>query len=152
MAENLSFYDKIRKNFLLEKVDIRRYSPTVLAYIGDAVLEMIVRTCITNLHHNKVSNINRICSNYVKASSQAKMVRFLLETNALSEEEKAFYKRGRNANSLTVAKHAKLSEYKMSTGFEAFLGALYLTDRIDRAIEIVKIGMEVIDSVETEGE
>lgn len=145
MAENLSFYNKIREGFRLESADIRSYSPIVLAYIGDAVLELVIRTITINEHHNRISNINKICSDYVKATTQAKIARYLLDNECLSDTERSVYKRGRNANSLTSAKNASLSEYKMSTGFEALLGYLYLTDDTDRIMELIKLGMECIN-------
>lgn len=145
MAKNLSFYEEIKEGFQLNNVDSKTYSPIVLAYIGDAVLEVIIRTIVTNEHINKVSNINKISSDYVKATTQAKIVRYLLDKEYLSDEEKAVYKRGRNANSLTTAKHAKLSEYKMSTGFEALLGFHYLNHNMNRIIELIRLGIEYID-------
>lgn len=152
MAENLSFYDKIKREFHLNETDTRQYSPIVLAYIGDSVLELIVRTVVTNKYHTKVSKINHICSDLVKATAQAKMIRYLLDNDCLSLEEKSVYKRGRNANSLTKAKNAGISEYKMSTGFEALLGFLYLNNKVDRILHLVKVGIESINNMKRENE
>lgn len=152
MAENLSFYDKIRKEFHLTETDTRQYSPIVLAYIGDSVLELIVRTIVTNKYNTKVSKINHICSDLVKATTQSKMIRYLLDNDCLSPEEKSVYKRGRNANSLTTAKHASISEYKMSTGFEALLGFLYLNNRVNRILNLVNMGIEYINNTKRENE
>lgn len=145
MAEDLSFYKNILLNFSKESPDIRSYSPVVLAYMGDAVLETVIRTVLVSRYTNKVSDINKKCSSIVKATTQARIVRLLLDEEVLTEEEKSIYRRGRNANTFTSAKNAGISEYKMSTGFEAVLGYLYLSERTDRLLYIVKTGLELLN-------
>lgn len=146
MAENLSFYDLIKNEFELNEIDIRNYSPIVLAYMGDVVLEIVIRTILVSRYSNKVSNINAKCSFYVKAKTQSRIARIFLDNDIFTEEEKAVYRRGRNANSGTTAKNASLSEYKMSTGFESVLGYLYLNNENDRIIKLVHKYVDIVDS------
>ena len=80
---------------------------------------------------------------YVKAQTQAKMALALAEE--LDEEEMAVYKRGRNAKSYTTAKNASTGDYRKATGLEALFGYLYLTDRVERLLYLVKLGIEKID-------
>lgn len=132
----------IREALCLKDVDVKTYSPLALAYIGDAVYEVLVRTRVMNQGNMQVSKMHRRSAALVKAPTQAVMIKLLLEE--LSEEETAVYKRGRNARSATMAKHATMAEYRMATGFEALVGYLYLAGRHDRLLELVHSGLEKI--------
>ena len=79
----------------------------------------------------------------VKAQTQARMAESILES--LSEEELSVYKRGRNAKSYSVAKNASVSDYRRATGFEALIGYLYLQDKEDRVIELVKLALSRLE-------
>ena len=134
----------IKKQFELEGADPGQYSPLALAFIGDSVFDLVVKTvmvekanCPANVLHKKTSGI-------VKAGSQAKMVQWFLNNDLLSEEEQAIYRRGRNAKSPTTAKNASVSDYRMATGLEALIGYLYLCNRTDRLVELIKAGTGVI--------
>lgn len=120
--------------------DIRTYSPLTLAYIGDAVYDLIIRTVVTERANRPANELNRRVVQYVKASAQARAAEALLEF--MSEEERDVYKRGRNAKPHTVAKNASLNDYRKATGLEALIGYLYLLDRTDRAVELVAVGIE----------
>lgn len=113
----------------LSKEDIVMLSPLQLAYIGDAVYELLVRTYLlkkkTPVNKLHISNIK-----YVKAEAQAEIVHRL--DDKLNEKEKYMVKKGRNAKSNTVPKNAKLIDYKYATGFETLFGYLYLTEQDDR--------------------
>lgn len=152
MAENLNILDAIAKEFNIDisQIDLRSYSPVVLAYIGDVVLEIVVRSLLVCKYTNKVDRINSMCSNIVRAEAQAKMVKYFLENDIFNANEKAIYKRGRNASTKSSAKNATISEYKMSTGFEALLGYLYLNKETDRLLEIIKTGIDVLNHKEDE--
>ena len=119
-------------------VDLRELSPLSLAFVGDSVLELLVRRRLvstTRLHPGK---LNAAKVRYVSARAQFREEK-LLEPS-LTEEELAVFKRGRNANKATVAKHASAEEYRASTGFECLLGWLYLsgqTDRIEALFDIL---------------
>lgn len=140
----------IRTAFLLEEQDIRSYSPLTLAYIGDAVYDLIIRTMLVEQSNAQVNRLHKRASGYVKASAQKELL-FLIE-EALTEEEKGVYKRGRNAKSFTSAKNASIGEYRVATGFEALIGYLYLTGRMGRALELVRLGIEKKKKTHEDGE
>lgn len=126
----------------LKEVDIRTYSPLVLAYIGDAVYELLIRTRVISRGSMQVSKMHKKSASLVKAETQANLIKILSEE--LTEEELTVYKRGRNAKSVTMAKHATMIDYRMATGFEALVGYLYLTDQTERLLALVHDGLERI--------
>ena len=142
MGESLSIYGILKDSFELKENDIRSYSPLTLAYIGDAVYEIIIRTIVVSDGNTQVNKMHKKSSNLVKAETQANIIKAIMDD--LSEEELGYYKRGRNAKSYTSAKNATISDYRMATGFEALIGYLYLTGQTERMTEIVKMGMEKI--------
>jgi ribonuclease-3 family protein len=126
----------------LEPVDesiLREYPAVVLAYIGDAVFELLVRRHIVTAGRRKVSEIHHDTVELVKAQSQARLTRQLFQE--LSPEEQDIIKRGRNAKS-TPPRHADPGDYKLSTGFEALLGYLYLKGDEDRLLHLVDKALE----------
>ena len=112
------------------------FSPLVLAYIGDAVYEVFVRTVVISEGNAPVNKLHIKSIGYVKAKSQADTLRELNETLTIEEHNVA--RRGRNAKSGTVPKNADLSEYKHATGFESLIGYLYLKKDFDRLLFILK--------------
>ncbi len=134
--------------FHLHAVDAAAYSPLALAYIGDAVYEVMIRTRVVNLGNMQVNKMHRHDANLVKAETQARMIR-LLEPE-LTEEEDAVYRRGRNAKSASGAKNASVIDYRTATGFEALVGYLYLTERLDRLAQLVGLGLEKIGEFDGE--
>ncbi|MCM1540761.1 MAG: ribonuclease III [Blautia sp.] len=112
-----------------------------LAYIGDAVYDLIIRTIVTGRANRPVNELHRITVKYVSANAQSAIVQALMEI--LTEEELAVYRRGKNSKPHTTAKNASLADYLKATGFEAVIGYLYLTDRMDRALELVRKGLEL---------
>ncbi len=113
------------------------YSPLTLAYMGDCVYELYVRAHLLakgNLSSNK---LHRAAMHYVSAQAQSEFMEIL--EPLLTEEEEAVYKRGRNAKSSTVPKHAQLIDYKRATGLEALIGFLYLSGRNERIDEIMNL-------------
>ena len=122
--------------------DAKMLSPLQLAYIGDAVYEIVVRTYLIKKNNISVNELHKAAIKFVKAGAQAEIVHFL--KNELSEEEWTIVKRGRNAKSATVPKNANLSDYRYATGFEALIGFLYLTGKHERIQEIFKI---IVDKV-----
>lgn len=137
---DIDFLSEVQNHFGGSKVRPEQYSSLALAYIGDGVFDLIIRTIILDLGNGKVKDFHRITSGIVKASSQAKIVKVILDE--LTEEEMAVYKHGRNAKSATSAKNASIVDYRVATGFEALIGYLYLCHRLERALDIVKLGME----------
>ena len=142
MEESIKIEEAIAKALKLEAVDPRTYSPLVLAYIGDAVYELLIRTKVINHGSMQVNKMHKHSAALVKASAQAQLIKALQEE--LTEEELAAYKRGRNAKSATMAKHATMIDYRMATGFEALVGYLYLQARHDRLLELIQDGLEKI--------
>lgn len=128
----------LRFNTVDENV-LREYQPIVLAYIGDAVFELLVRTHIVTAGPRKVSDIHHDTVEVVKAQSQARLTRQLY--HELSEEEQDIVKRGRNAKS-TPPRHADPGDYKLSTGFEALLGYLYLKGEDERLLYLINRALE----------
>lgn len=137
MEESIKY---LKEQFGLPDVDIRTYSPLVLAYIGDGIYELLVRTILVDKGNCQANVLHKRASNYVKASAQAAMILELQEE--LTEEELKVYKRGRNAKTVSMAKHATMHDYRQATGFEALMGYLYLTGQMNRMIDLIKLGME----------
>ncbi len=129
----------------LGRVDIRSYSPLVLAYIGDGVFELIIRSYVVNQGNVQVHKMHCHTSSIVKAQTQAQMA-VRLEP-FLTGEEESFYRRGRNAKSHTTAKNATVGDYRKATGFEALVGYLYLTGQNDRLMELMKIALTEIGEI-----
>lgn len=139
MEVGLSLLEQIKKEFECKEVDVRAYSPLTLAYIGDAVYELVIRTVVVERANRSANDLHKRSVKFVQAGTQATMIAALQEI--LTEEELAVYKRGRNAKSNTSAKNASITDYRKATGFEALIGFLYLMDRMDRVLYLVKEGV-----------
>jgi ribonuclease-3 family protein len=152
MEENVTslsgFPEFFKDVFRLKEVDVKSYSPLALAYIGDAVYEVMVRTKVMNHGSTQVNNMHKKSAGLVNAGTQAKIIRRLLEEEDLTPEEVAVYKRGRNAKSATTAKHATVADYRTATGFEALCGYLYLNGSLNRLVTLVGTGLEKIGELE----
>ena len=121
--------------------DPSQYSPLALAYIGDGVYELYVRSRVIYENPDMPAHkLHKESVKYVKANSQANSIHAM--TDILTEKETAVYKRGRNAKSPTVPKHASLTDYRHATGFEALIGYLYLSGETERLDELMKIAYE----------
>jgi len=143
MEESLSLLKKLKQEFDCEEVDLRNYSPLTLAFLGDCVFDLIIRTVIVERGNRAPESLHKKKSAVVKANTQAKMAESMLDI--LTEEELSIYKRGRNAKSYSVAKNASVSDYRKATGFEALLGYLYLQDKVDRIIILVKNALNKLE-------
>ena len=141
---SINFNSYIRQAFNLPDTDIKTYSPLTLAFIGDSVFDLIVRTYVVGSGNAPVNKLHHRCSKLVQAGAQAQL--YHLVKDKLSEEEMAVFKRGRNAKSFTTAKNAGLLEYKTATGMEALIGYLYLTGRIDRIMELMQLHLSGADA------
>ena len=137
MEESIKY---LKEQFALSEIDIRTYSPLVLAYIGDGIYELMVRTVLVGQGNRQASTLHKKASSYVKASTQSAMI--LAVQEELTEEEHQVYKRGRNAKTVTMAKHASMHDYRHATGFEALMRYMYLTNQSKRMIDLIKMGME----------
>ena len=114
----------------MDKTRAENINPVVLAFVGDAVYSLFVRERLVFLSDYKTGELNKLATREVNASAQADFIKEIMPL--LTEEEEAVYKRARNAKKATKSKSASVSEYNMSTGFEAVLGYLYLLGRYDR--------------------
>ena len=117
-----------------ETIDPRELNPLALAFVGDSVLELLVRTRLARHHRMSAGKLNVEKVKYVSARAQFREEQ-LLEP-LFTEEELAVFKRGRNASKASMAKHASPEEYRASTGFECLLGWLYLTGQMARVEEL----------------
>ena len=138
MAAGLNDY--INEKFDITSKDIRTYSPLTLAYIGDAVYDLVVRSVLVNRGNTAVNNLHKRASAIVKAPAQAAIAASIMDD--LTDEEKDIYRRGRNSKPHTKAKNASTIEYLEATGLEAVVGFLYLKGDMDRALNLIKLGLE----------
>ena len=124
---------------LLKEKDVKpnELSPLTLAFIGDTVFDLIVREDLICDANRPANDLHNLAVKRVKASAQADFIEKLMPV--LSEKEMSVYKRGRNAKSGHLPKNASQSDYHMATGFEALIGYLYLSDKIERIKELYKI-------------
>lgn len=129
----------IRSQFGVADVDIRTYSPLALAYIGDGIFDLVIRSVVVGKGNTRASQLHRRTSEVVKAHTQAEMIHVL--EPLLTDEERDIYRRGRNAKSPTMAKNATMQDYRNATGFEALMGYLYLDDRMERIVELTRIAV-----------
>lgn len=131
----------IHNSVEIKIVKTREYSPLVLAYIGDAVFELFIRTEIVSRGNVPVNKLHKEVRDYVKASAQANMYNRI--KSYLTEEEETIFRRGRNAKSSSVPKNAKLLDYKHATGLEALCGYLYLDGQIERLQYLINLGLNI---------
>lgn len=136
------FDEYLEDLFTLKEVDINGYSPLALAYIGDSIYDLIIKTVVINEGNAQVQKLHKKTSSFVQASTQSLMMRTMQEH--LTEEEHGVYKRGRNAKSVSPAKNQSITDYRRATGFEALMGYLYLKKDWKRMLELVKIGLDSI--------
>lgn len=139
---NINIAGYLAEEFSLPNMDIRTVSPLTLAYIGDGIYDLIVRTIIVRQGNAPVNKLHRKVSELVKAQTQMKIITSI--EDMLSECEISVYKRGRNAKSYTSAKNASKSDYREATGFEALIGYLYLEGNMNRAVELIKKGFDLL--------
>lgn len=135
--------ERIQVLFEEKQQDIRTYSPLTLAYIGDSIYDLVVRTMLVGKGNAPVNSLHRRASSLVKAEAQRDSLRRI--EPLLTEEEQGVYRRGRNAKSYTSAKNASINDYRIATGFEALMGYLYLTGQTERLLELARYGLEVAD-------
>ena len=119
-----------------------QYSPLTLAFVGDGVYELYVRTRLLARENIPASKLHSRAIKYVKAAAQAESFHAL--EGILSESEYAVYKRGRNAKSATVPKNADLMQYRIATGFETLIGFLYLNNDTERMHQIMALAFDAI--------
>ena len=130
---------QLKELFHLEDQDLRSYSPLTLAYIGDGVYELVIRTILVKKGNCPVNRLHKKASSLVKAGAQSAIMEVIEEK--LTPEELSVYRRGRNAHSPTMAKHATMADYRRATGFEALMGYLYLKEDYTRMLTLIRMGV-----------
>ena len=135
-----SINQQIKETFGVDSVDIRTYSPLTLAYIGDGIFDLVIRTLVVGKGNTSANQLHQRTSHIVKAHSQAIMADALAEI--MTPQEQDVYRRGRNAKSHTMAKNDTVADYRSATGFEALIGYLYLTEQSERMMELISYAMK----------
>ena len=138
----MNLLEEIHASFPVKEVDLRQYAPLKLAYLGDAVYEMVIRTICVKRANMQTQKLHRKVTGYVSAKAQAKMMDALI--GELTEEEESIYRRGRNSKPYTKAKNASMEEYLKATGFEALVGYLYLQKEYERMNALIARGIEAL--------
>ena len=119
-----------------DEKEVKLMNPLVWAYVGDCVYELYIRTFLVNTTKMKVHELHVKASTYVKASSQAKILKNI--ENELTEEEKDIVRRARNTQNHHLPKNANPADYMYATAFEGLIGYLYLTKNFKRLKEILQ--------------
>jgi len=139
MSETI--YDLFGSEFTIGQGDLNSISPLVLAYLGDAVYELYIRTLLVSQGNAPVHKLHKRSISYVKAKAQSDIVHLLLEKLTLEEQD--IVRRGRNAKSGTIPKNADVTEYKYATGFETLLGYIYVKKDYARLLELLKLAVDL---------
>lgn len=130
----------VNEVFEMKGVNPNEYSPLALAFIGDSVFDVVVKSVIVERGNCQVNKLQQRTAKIVKATSQALIADSL--KGELTEEEANILRRGRNAKPYTKAKNASYSEYCKATGLEALVGYLFLKNDTERLVNIIKVGLE----------
>ena len=130
----------VNEIFNSKEVRPNEYSPLALAFIGDSVFDLVIKSVIVEKANCQVNKLQNKTSKIVRATTQALIVDALKDE--LTEEEANIYRRGRNAKPYTKAKNASYSEYCKATGLEALVGYLYLKGETKRLVSLIKLGLE----------
>ena len=140
MEESLTLLKLIKRDFGLGEVDLRTLSPLTLAFVGDCVYDLILRTVIVERHNASPNQLHREKSRLAKAPAQAEMAEALQEH--LTQEGPAVYRRGRNAKSHATATNASVLDYRKATGLEALYGWLYLSGQEERLLQLLRLSLD----------
>lgn len=132
--------ESMHKDFAIKPMEVMNLHPLVLAYIGDAVYEVYIRTMLIVSKKTNVNMLHKMSVKYVKAKAQSDIIHRI--NDKLTQEEQDIVRRGRNAKSATVPKHAEITDYRYSTGYEALIGYLYLMNHNERLMEILRLSVE----------
>lgn len=131
---------------MTKAVDVNLINGIALAFEGDAIYSTYIRKHLIFQGLTKPNQLHRKATHYVSAKAQAMLITKMLEAQLLTEKEEGIYRRGRNANSHTKAKNTDVVTYKMSTGFEAVMGYLHMTNQVKRLEELIDWCIEVVES------
>ena len=126
------------------KIIVKQINATTLAYMGDSVYEVHIREYLINSGNYKVDRLHKAATKYVSAKAQSMIIKNLIESEFLTDEEESVYKRGRNRHTNTLPRNTSPMTYKEATGFEALIGYLYMTGENDRLVEIMNKAIEIV--------
>ena len=129
----LSFFD-------IEEKDIRTYSPLTLAFLGDAVYELVIRTLVVGKGNTSPAKLHKTSSSFEKAAAQSVLLDRIEEE--LTDDEMDFVRRGRNSKPRTMAKNASTKDYLKATGLETLIGYLYIKGDEERLFYLMEKGLE----------
>lgn len=115
-------------------IDAGQFSPLTLAYIGDSVMDLLVKDYFVRMSNKQTYKYHKEVTDIVRAKNQAAFIDEVFDS--LSEEEQTMYKRGRNGKTHSKAKNASMGEYRKATGLEALFGYLYLKGDFARLLEL----------------
>jgi len=133
-------FDILKNKFKVHEA--KQLSPLVLAFVGDAIYEVFIRThLVDNKRNLPVHKLHVEAISFVKAHAQSEFMKIIKAE--LTEEEENIFKRGRNAKSGTIPKNADVQEYKMATGFEALMGFLYITEQTERLNNLLNMVLNI---------
>ena len=135
--------EQLRSVLGLSPVDLRTYSPAALAYLGDAVYELTVRTVLMHRGNTSPHALQQRGSRLSRAAAQAAMAQGLMDQ--LTDEEKRILQRGKNAKTTSMAAHADPKDYRLATGLEALFGYLYLSDQAERLLTLMREGLALLE-------
>ena len=131
--EILSFFD-------IKEKDIRTYSPLTLAFLGDAVYELIIRSRVVGEGNTSPKKLHSSSTSFEKAAAQSRLLDRI--EPELSDEEKDFVRRGRNSKPRTMAKNASTHDYLNATGLETLIGSLFIKGDEERILYLMKKGIK----------
>ncbi|EMC24721.1 Mini-ribonuclease 3 [Streptococcus mutans] len=131
---------------MTRSVDVNLINGIALAFEGDAIYSTYIRKHLIFQGLTKPNQLHRKTTRYVSAKAQAMLITKMLEAQLLSEKEEDIYRRGRNADSHTKAKNTDVVTYKMSTGFEAVMGYLHMTEQIERLEELIDWCIQTVEN------
>lgn len=129
----------------IDNIDLQKISAQTLAFIGDAVYNVYIRTYLASTSNEQTCKLHVKSIKYVSAKAQSKTIDLILDI--LNQDEILVYKRGRNTNVPTISKNVDVVDYKKATGFEALLGYLYIKKDINRLELIVKESIKRLNEV-----
>ncbi|MCI6870790.1 MAG: Mini-ribonuclease 3 [Streptococcus hyointestinalis] len=132
----------------MTNLNVNLINGIALAFEGDAVYAMYIRRHLIFQGMTKPQKLHQKATRYVSAKAQAMLISRMIGDNLLSDKELEIYKRGRNAHSHTKAKNADVVTYRMSTGFEALLGYLHMTENSERLEELIAWCIETVERKE----
>ncbi|MBO5565274.1 MAG: ribonuclease III [Lachnospiraceae bacterium] len=150
ITDGMSLREQILQAFQMEEKDLRTYSPLNLAFLGDAVYAVVIRTIALTKGNRQIEKLHREASALCSAVTQAAIGEAIYED--LTEEEKQVFRRGHNSHPSHHAKHATMEEYLEATALETLLGYLFLKDETERIVSLLQKGLQTQEEGDRLGE